>query len=76
MELPHLRSQMPLQICGDFLATFFDSRHLIEVEIVVWNWKTGEVVTVSYFIGVTFPYLIIGLVEYRKRRYSSYDVLE
>ncbi|KAG2369407.1 hypothetical protein BDR07DRAFT_1323501 [Suillus spraguei] len=62
---------MSLQISGDFLGILFISdpgRDNIAPELVVWNWKTGELVLIrssceiATFTFLTSRYLLVGTV--------------
>jgi hypothetical protein len=38
----------PITICGDTLSILFDNPRFDNTEIMLWNWKTGDVLAVGY----------------------------
>ena len=37
-----------IYICGDTLAILFGDHDADNTEVVIWNWKTGQVLLVGY----------------------------
>jgi len=64
-----LRGKSGILICGDALAVLFDNAEFDEAEIVLWNWKTGNVLANIATEGITYmrflseKHIIFGILE-------------